>query len=443
MPGQSLGQHLARQLHMGLDHLGARERAAAPGGEPVGRAEQGDVGGDGLGGAEVLIDGAARQRALIDQEAEAQVVQGQPLKVGAEGVACSKPAADPGDDLGSRAVVADEGDVAGPLASRRRLAEVVEERAEAQRIGARELVGERLGQEGRRSARPGRGRSRPGPIRSRATPPAPPACGRGRRGGGSGSGRRRGWPPAPAARRPSARAGPAAPARAAAPARRASRAARRTGARRPPRPPARPGSGPGAASPPRSPASGRPRSALRASAAAGPRVKAASLTARRRRASASARPPVGSIGSPPRSGTATALTVKSRAPRSSLDRVGAQRGHVDVPLAVAVPWPTTTRQVACRSDSGKATPPEARGDRPRGVLLAAGRAPPGRRRRRPRTAARRAPLRRRSKPVRSRRAPRARRRPRPRPPGAAPGLARVAHCPWARGTRGETPVVIS
>ena len=120
VPGQGLGQHLARQLHVGLDHLGARERAAAPGGEPVGGAEQGDVGGDGLGRAQVLVDGAARERTLVDQEAEAQVVQRQPLQVGAEGVAGPKPAADPGDDLGPRAVVADEGDVAGLLAPRLR-----------------------------------------------------------------------------------------------------------------------------------------------------------------------------------------------------------------------------------------------------------------------------------------------------------------------------------
>ena len=54
---------------------------AAAGGEPVGGAEQGDVGGDRLGGAEVVVDRAARERALVDQEAEPQVVQREALEV--------------------------------------------------------------------------------------------------------------------------------------------------------------------------------------------------------------------------------------------------------------------------------------------------------------------------------------------------------------------------
>jgi hypothetical protein len=84
----------------------------------------------------------------VDQEAEAEMVQSETLQVGAEGVAGAKPAADPGDDLGPRAVVTDEGDVAGLLPSRLGLAEVVEQRPEPQGLGAGELVGEGLGQEG-------------------------------------------------------------------------------------------------------------------------------------------------------------------------------------------------------------------------------------------------------------------------------------------------------
>ena len=46
-------------------------------------------------------------------------------------------------------------------------------------------------------------------------------------------------------------------------------------------------------------------------------------------------PPSGSIGSPPASGSAIALTVKSRSARSLLERRRAQRLHVDLPAAVA------------------------------------------------------------------------------------------------------------
>ena len=94
--------------------------------------------------------------------------------------------------VGALAVVADERDEpALVLRAGHRLADVVKERAEAQRVAPRELVGERLGEQradvvGGRRPRSGRGRTRP-----RAGWRAPRACGRGRRGGGSGSGRRR------------------------------------------------------------------------------------------------------------------------------------------------------------------------------------------------------------------------------------------------------------
>ena len=90
----------------------AGEGPAAAGREAVGDGEQGDVGGDRLGRPQVLVDPARRQRHLVDEEAEPQVVQGQPLQVRGEGAAGAQPPADPADDLRPDAVVADEGDVA-------------------------------------------------------------------------------------------------------------------------------------------------------------------------------------------------------------------------------------------------------------------------------------------------------------------------------------------
>src|SRR3954470_20482503 len=81
------GDHLARQLQVGGDHLRAGDRPFAAGGEAVGDGQQGDVDGDGFGGAEVGMDAARRQRHLRDQEAEPQVVQGQRLQVLAEAAA--------------------------------------------------------------------------------------------------------------------------------------------------------------------------------------------------------------------------------------------------------------------------------------------------------------------------------------------------------------------
>ena len=163
---------------------------------------------------------------------------------------------------------------------------------------------------------------------------APRGCARARRGGGSGSGRRRAAPPARAARpavsssssisaSAAQRVGPG----------RASRAARRTGAR-PPGSAAAPACGAGQRrrSPASSSSSWRGRDARGAQQ---PQRVVRERRARRPRGArgppASASPPVGSIGSPPASGTAIALTVKSRAPQVGLDRLGAQRGHVDVP----------------------------------------------------------------------------------------------------------------
>ncbi len=57
------------------------KRTAAASGEAVGDGEQGDVGGDRLGRPQVLVDAARRQRRLVDEETESQMVQRQALKV--------------------------------------------------------------------------------------------------------------------------------------------------------------------------------------------------------------------------------------------------------------------------------------------------------------------------------------------------------------------------
>ena len=80
----------------------------------------------------------------------------------------------------------------------------------------------------------------------------------------------------------------------------------------------------------------RSRAAPRAACAAGPRPGAAAETIRSRRASRSARPPCGSTSSPPPSGSAIALTVKSRAARSAARSPSRSAHEVDVP-GVAAP----------------------------------------------------------------------------------------------------------
>ena len=146
-PVERRRQHFPGEGEMGLDRLLAGERARAARREPVGDRQQGHVDADRLRRPQVLVDPARRQRRLVDQEAEAQVVQGQVLEVAGEGAARAQPGAERADDLGAVAVVAEEGDVAVPLGPRRRLADVVQERAEAQRGGAAHLVGERLGEQ--------------------------------------------------------------------------------------------------------------------------------------------------------------------------------------------------------------------------------------------------------------------------------------------------------
>ena len=140
------------------------------------------------------------------------MVLGERRDVRLQALAGAQPGQQLARDPRALAIVADERDVAlGRVVARRGLAGVVQQRAEAQRAAARELVGERLGQERcdrLAVARPERRRR--DRARSRSSPPAPQACGRGRRGGESGSARSRAARRARAGHARSARASPSA-----------------------------------------------------------------------------------------------------------------------------------------------------------------------------------------------------------------------------------------
>ncbi len=81
-------------------------------------------------------------------------MQGQALQVAGEAATGAQSRADPADDLRPLAIVAAEADEALLLGPRRRLADVVEEGAEAERGAAARLVGQRLRQQRRHLRRP-------------------------------------------------------------------------------------------------------------------------------------------------------------------------------------------------------------------------------------------------------------------------------------------------
>ena len=84
----------------------------------------------------------------MHEEAEHEVVASEPADEAGEALAGAQPAAQLADHLLADGVVAHEGDAAaGEHVARGRLADVVQQRAEAQRLGAGELVAERLGQD--------------------------------------------------------------------------------------------------------------------------------------------------------------------------------------------------------------------------------------------------------------------------------------------------------
>ena len=294
---------------------------------------------------------------------------------------------------------------------------------------AGQLVGQRLGQQRARRARPAlvaergardraRGRSRPG---------GPRACGRARRGGGSGSARRRAARRARAARRPSAPSS-------------SMSASPRTAASAPTM---RSQLGEDALRRRRRP--GRGACARAAAAVVGVELEA-ELGRQAREAQHAQRvgveragadhaqppcgrgrraPPWGSTSSPPASGSAIALTVKSRAREVGLERAALQRREVDLPAAVAA-RPRARRRTASESANAGAAGAAAQAARGRGAR---------RRRRRRRGRASGAP----EQAVAQRAAdePRRARRPAPRASGsitAAPrrGGARAARAPSAR-----------
>src|SRR5439155_3967274 len=79
---------------------------------------------------------------------------------------------------------------------------------------------------------------------------------------------------------------------------------------------------------------------------------ASSVTVRRTRSSRSSRPPEGSTSSPPASGSAIALIVKSRVKRSaSIEPCSGVKSTVR-------PFSSATRHAPCRSESGNGAPPD-------------------------------------------------------------------------------------
>ena len=104
-------------------------------------------------------------------------------------------------------------------------------------------------------------------------------------------------------------------------------------ARAPPRGPRRPSGA-------RRRSRARPRAARGAARAAGRRANASGATIRRRRAARSSAPPSGSTSAPPSSGSAIALTVRSRTARSARSVSPCSGDEVDLPGCAG---PTTAR----------------------------------------------------------------------------------------------------
>jgi hypothetical protein len=117
----------------------------AAGGEAVGHREQRHLDLHRRGSLEVAVDGAPVERALVDEEAEHEVVAGHGLEEAAEALARAESAADRAHHLLAEPIVAHEGHAA-VLAHvvGGGLSDVVEKSAETERLTARELVPERL-----------------------------------------------------------------------------------------------------------------------------------------------------------------------------------------------------------------------------------------------------------------------------------------------------------
>ncbi len=110
--------------------------------EPIGHGQQRRIDRLRGGPAQVVPDPSRRQRLLADHEAEDEVIARDRREVSGEPPRGSQPLAERGDHLGSGGIVAEEADPPVALGSRRRLADVVEERRPAQRVAPGQLVGQ-------------------------------------------------------------------------------------------------------------------------------------------------------------------------------------------------------------------------------------------------------------------------------------------------------------
>src|SRR5215217_9055984 len=109
-PGERRADHLAGEVEVGVDRLRAGPLPLRR--EPVGDGEQGDVDGVGIGRVEVLEDRAARERALVHEEAEPQVLQADALEVAPQPTRGPQTVGDLAHQPRAGAVVAEEEDAA-------------------------------------------------------------------------------------------------------------------------------------------------------------------------------------------------------------------------------------------------------------------------------------------------------------------------------------------
>src|SRR4051794_33564263 len=140
-------KHLAGEIEMSLDHLCPGNWALSSRRKAIGDAQDRHVRPDRIGVAKVLVYPPGRQRALSDEKPQAQMVKRETLEVTRQPPARLQSLAQRAHDPRPLAVVADERDVVAVHLTRGRLAEVVNDGAEAQRASPSQLVGERLGQE--------------------------------------------------------------------------------------------------------------------------------------------------------------------------------------------------------------------------------------------------------------------------------------------------------
>ena len=122
---------------------------AAPGSQAIGAREQRHLHLHRARPREVAVDRLPGERPLVHEKSERKVGAGHALEEAAQPLAGAQPPAEGGHHLLAQRVVADERDAtAVEHAARGGLAHVVQERAEAQGLTAREVVRQRLGKHG-------------------------------------------------------------------------------------------------------------------------------------------------------------------------------------------------------------------------------------------------------------------------------------------------------